>query len=37
MVGFGDITAKNPHEVVYVSIVITVIVISYAFFITGVW
>jgi len=37
MVGFGDLTAKNPVEVIYSSVVITCIVIFYAFFITGVW
>ena len=37
MVGFGDVTGKNPVEVTFCSIVITLVVISYAFFITGVW
>lgn len=37
MVGFGDVTGKNPVEVTYVSLVITLVVVSYAFFITGVW
>ncbi len=37
MVGFGDITGKNPVEVMYTSLIITLVVVSYAFFITGVW
>lgn len=37
MVGFGDVTAKNPVEATFVSLVITLVVISFAFFITGVW
>ena len=37
MVGFGDITGKNPVEVMYNSLIITLVVVSYAFFITGVW
>lgn len=37
MVGFGDITPKNPVEATYVSVLISCVVICYAFFITGVW
>jgi len=37
MVGFGDITPKNPVEVTFTSLVITCVVVSFAFFVTGVW
>jgi hypothetical protein len=37
MVGFGDLTPRNPLEVQYCSAVILLVVLLYVFFVSGVW
>lgn len=37
MVGFGDITPRNPAEVLYCDIVLIAMTMMYAFFVSSIW
>lgn len=37
MVGYGDITPRNPVEVAYCDFAIVLMTLMYAFFISSVW
>lgn len=37
MVGYGDMTPRNPPEVAYCDFVVLIMTLMYAFFINSVW
>jgi hypothetical protein len=37
MVGYGDMTPRNPPEVIYCNLAVLMMTMLYAFFISGVW
>jgi hypothetical protein len=37
LIGYGDISPRNPYEVAYCDVVIVVLTLVYAYFINTVW